>query len=103
VRNRGQARSRDTMRVEESWGRMGYLYCSTGGTIYRREDPPRADGQGERWPGEAAALGAVTQPIRVRPAARGRQQPMARVAPPQTLMGCGPSGGGSSNPSYIIF
>jgi hypothetical protein len=72
VRNRGQARSRDTMRVEESWGRMRYLYCSTGGTIYRWEDPPRADGQGERRPGEAAALGVVTQPIRVRPAARGR-------------------------------
>jgi hypothetical protein len=31
------------------------------------------------------------QPIRVRlAAARGRQHPTARVAPPQTLMGCGP-------------
>jgi hypothetical protein len=30
------------------------------------------------------------QPIRVRlAAARGRQHPAARVAPPQTLMGCG--------------
>jgi hypothetical protein len=49
---------------------MRCLYCSTGGTIYRGEDPPRVGGQGERRPGEAAALGA---------------------APPLTLtlMGCG--------------
>jgi hypothetical protein len=33
------------------------------------------------------------QPIRVRGAAAtgGRQQPTARVEPPQTLMGCGPA------------
>jgi hypothetical protein len=30
----------DTMRVDESWGRMRWLYCSTGGTIYRGEGPP---------------------------------------------------------------
>jgi hypothetical protein len=29
-----------SLRVDESWGRMGWLYCSTGGTIYRGEDPP---------------------------------------------------------------
>jgi hypothetical protein len=73
------------MRVDENWERMGCLYCSTGGTIYRGEDPPRASGQGERRLGEAAALGA---------------------APPLTLtlMGCGSPlglgrrrlGGGSS-------
>jgi hypothetical protein len=48
VRNRGQARSRDTMRVDENWERMRYLYYSTGGTIYRGGGPPRAGGQGER-------------------------------------------------------
>jgi hypothetical protein len=49
--------------------------------------------------GEAAACCAspnpnpngLWQPIRVKlTAARGRQHPTARVAPPQTLMGCGP-------------
>jgi hypothetical protein len=54
------------------------LYCSTWGIIYRGRESPRASGQ-------------------------GRQQPAARVVPPQTLMGCGVSGGGSSNPSYTIF
>jgi hypothetical protein len=44
------------------------------------------------------------QPIRVRPAAaRGRQQPAARVAPPQTLMGCGPAVAAAQYPSYTIF
>jgi hypothetical protein len=28
------------MRVDESWGRMGCLYCSTGGTIYSGGGPP---------------------------------------------------------------
>jgi hypothetical protein len=73
------------MREDGSWGRMEYLYCSTEGTIYRGEDPPRAGSQGVRRLGEAAALGA---------------------APPLTLtlMGCGSPlglgwrrlGGGSS-------
>jgi hypothetical protein len=53
VRNRGQAQSRDTMRVDESWGRMGWMYCSTGGTIYRGRTPLRpaargSDGQGRQ-------------------------------------------------------
>jgi hypothetical protein len=57
------------MRVGEEWDdcivQQGVQYI--GG-----EDPPRASGQGERRPGEAAALGA---------------------APPLTLtlMGCGPA------------
>jgi hypothetical protein len=65
------------------------------------EDPPRAGSTR----GAAARGGSSTrccaspnpnpnglpQPIRVRlAAARGRQHPTARVAPPQTLMGCGP-------------
>jgi hypothetical protein len=62
------------VRVDESWGRMRWLYCSTGGTIYRGEDPL----------GPAARGGSSTRGCaRVRPAARGRQQPAARVAPPQ--------------------
>jgi hypothetical protein len=74
---------------------MRCLYCSTGGTIYKGEDPPRAGGQGERrHKGGSSTRGCASpnpnpnpnglwQPIRVRPAARGRQQPAARVAPPQ--------------------
>jgi hypothetical protein len=81
------------LRVDESSGRMGCLYCSIVGTIYRGEDPPRAGGQGERRPGGGGSTrgcaspnpnpNGLWQPIRVRPAARGRQQPAARVAPPK--------------------
>jgi hypothetical protein len=66
------------MRVAEEWNacidQQGVQYI--GG-----KDPPRAGGQGERRPGEAAALGA---------------------APPLTLMGCSPRGGGSLSPSVPI-
>jgi hypothetical protein len=81
---------------------MGCLYCLTGGTIFRGEDPPR---RGSNARGCASPdPNGLWQPIRVRlAAARGRQQPTARVAPPQTLMGCGPAVAAAQYPSYTIF
>jgi hypothetical protein len=88
------------MRVGEEWdaciAQQGVQYI--GG-----EDPPRAGGQGERRPGEAATLGAAPpltltlmgcgSPLGLGGGGGdwGRQQPAARVAPPQTLMGCSPA------------
>jgi hypothetical protein len=69
------------MRVGEEWdaciAQQGVQYI--GGRSARGCASPNPN-PNELW-----------QPIRVRPAARGRQQPAARVAPPQTLMGCSPA------------
>jgi hypothetical protein len=87
---------------------MRCLYCSTGGTIYRGRTP-----LGPAARGGSSARGCASpnpnpnglwQPIRVRlAAARGRQQPVARVAPPQTLMGCDPAVAAAQYSSYTIF
>jgi hypothetical protein len=61
------------------------------GSIYRGRTPLGAGGTWVRRLGEAAARGGCTSPNSplglVVAAARGRQHPAARVAPPQTLVG----------------
>jgi hypothetical protein len=84
------------MRVGEEWDACIAQHGGAAAT------PPRAGSQGGAAArGGSSATGCASsnpnpnglwQPIRVRlAAARGRQQPVARVAPPQTLMGCGPT------------
>jgi hypothetical protein len=72
------------------------------GSIYRGGGPPLGPAAPRvRRLGEAAAGGAAPPPTLtlmgcdnplglVVAVARGRQHPAARVAPPQTLMGCSP-------------
>jgi hypothetical protein len=73
---------------------MRYLYCSTGGIIYRGEDLLGLAAGGAAARGGSSAKGCASpnpnpNGLWVRPAARGRQQPTTRVAPLQILMGCG--------------
>jgi hypothetical protein len=95
VKNRGQARSRDTMREYESWGEEDNCITQQGVLFIGGRTPLGPTAPGVQRLGEAAALGVAPPPTLTLMgcglvAARGRQHLAARFAPPQTLMGCDP-------------